>query len=178
MATERQVLTRPMHSARKTQPVHPPFTHFPIALWTLAFFFDIFSIWAGNSMVRAAFYNMAAGTALAVLTAVSGMMDYNKIPVGDPVRRTAVLHAMLNAGAVVIFAISTWLHVAARAAHTAPLINVVLTAIGLGGVIVSGYLGHKMVFDYGANVIRLADEDRVEEAPDHTRDIGRTPLPH
>ena len=175
MATERHVLNRPMHTARKTQPLHPPFTHFPIALWTLAFAFDILSIWVGNPMVRAAFYNIAAGTAFAVLAAAAGMLDYNKIPAGDPAKRTGVIHALLNGAAFVIFAISTWLHAGARAEETAPLINVVLTAVGLGAVVISGYLGHKMVFDYGANVVRLADE-HLERAPDRARDIGRTPI--
>jgi uncharacterized membrane protein len=165
-----------MYTARKSAPLHPPFTHYPIALWTLAFLFDIFSLWAGNAMVRAAFYNVAAGTVIAVLAGATGVLDYNKLPAGDPAKRTGVIHALLMVAILVLFTFNTWLHAVTRASQTAPVINVVITGIGLCALVVGGYLGHKMVFDYGANVIRLADEERVPIAPDHAADIGRTPI--
>jgi uncharacterized membrane protein len=176
MATERQDLIRPTQVVRKSAPVHPPFTHYPVALWTFAFVFDLLSLWAGNPMVRAAFYNVAAGTVLAILTGAAGVLDYNKLPTRDPVRRVGMLHAMVMVGVVVLFVVDTWLHSFARYSSTAPLINVIVTGVGLCGLIVGGYLGHKMVFDYGANVIRLAEEERVRVAPDHAADIGRTPI--
>ena len=176
MATERDVLTRPMLTARKSAPLHPPFTHYPIALWTLGFVFDLLSLWEGNSMVRAAYYNIAAGTLIAVLAAAAGTLDYNKIPQGDPAKRMGMVHAVVMLGIVILFCFDTWLHHFAKAGHTAPVINVVVTGLGLCALVVGAYLGHKMVFDYGANVIRLADEERVRVAPDHAADIGRTPI--
>jgi uncharacterized membrane protein len=154
--TER-VHTQPMRSAVRGPPIHPPFTHFPIALWTMSFVFDLLSIWMGNAMVRAAFYNLAAGTALAILTGAAGVLDYSKIPSGDAARRPGIVHAVLMVSVIVVFMVDTWFQSQLLTADHVTFIAVALTGAGLCALVIGTYLGHRLVFDYGANVVRLAE---------------------
>jgi len=156
-----------MERASKAQnrhtPLHPPFTHFPIALWVTAWLFDFASLWVGNPMVRSSFYMHAAGVAFALLAAVAGMLDYNKIPARDPAKRLGVIHALLNVAVVVLFAVVTWLRLGFLNAERAPAICVVLTGVGVFFLSAAGYLGHKLVFDHGANVVRMAPDRETEK---------------
>jgi uncharacterized membrane protein len=133
-------------------PLHPALTHFPIALWTMTLICDVFSLRYGNVMVRAGFYSLVAGTAIAALTAVTGVIDYTRLPPEDPVRRTAIVHAFSMLAVVMVFFADLVLQMDMRNAARAPGIFVGLTAFGLCGMVLAAYLGHELVFDYGANV--------------------------
>lgn len=134
------------------RPLHPPLTDFPVALWGTSLVFDLLSLWIGNSMVLAAFYNVAAGCVIALFAMLTGTLDYNRIPDRSPARRIGLLHALLNVSAFTLFAVNLWLRSRYLTASNTPLEPVVLSAVGLFFIGISSALGSHMVFEHGVGV--------------------------
>lgn len=131
------------------RPLHPPLTDFPVALWSTSLIFDLLSLWLGNALVMAAFYNIAAGSVFALAAALTGALDYNRIPDDSPARRVGLLHGGLNIVAFTLFAVNLWMRATQLNAITTPTAPVVLSAIGVAIVGISAWLGGHMVYDYG-----------------------------
>jgi uncharacterized membrane protein len=140
-------------------PRHPRWTDFPIALWVASLLFDFGSIapvGSGNLFVRAAFYNMAAGCLLALVAALTGALDYNRIPHDSPARRLGLLHGGINVAAFLVFGVDVILRAQTLDAQHTPLLQVILSAVGVALVGVSGWLGGRMVYELGVGVSALA----------------------
>src|SRR4051794_27533602 len=90
------------------KPLHPPVTDFPIALWVMSFVFDLFSFRVGNAMVKAAFFNIAAGCIIAILAAALGIFDYLRVLPGVQAKRLGLVHAALNVLALLVFSVDLW----------------------------------------------------------------------
>jgi uncharacterized membrane protein len=138
------------------KPLHPPLTDFPVALWITSFAFDVASIWMGNAMVKAAFFNLAAGCLMAVLAAVAGVLDYAHIEAGAKARRVGLIHAGLNVLALAVFGVAVFARRELLGATSTPIPMFVLSAVGVALVGASSYLGGQMVYDLGVNVRPLA----------------------
>lgn len=138
--------------AAPRKPLHPPFTDFPVALWTISLVFDLFSLRYGNAFVRAAFFNLAAGLVLAVLAAASGLVDLGRARRTAAVRRTALAHAGLNVLATATFLVDFWLRRASIDAARTPMEALVLSAVGVALVTTAARLGGRLVFEAGVNV--------------------------
>jgi uncharacterized membrane protein len=130
-------------------PIHPMLIPFPFALWTFSLVADLIYLWRGNPAWKdwIAFYTLAAGTIGAVLAAVPGIIDYFSLK--DPkVSKIAGWHARINVLALLIFAASFYL----RTAGGSQLVNgsftlpVVLSAVGVLLISISGWLGGEMVY--------------------------------
>ena len=62
-------------------PVHAPFTHFPLALWTAGFGADlVFLLTQDPFWWRSAFWAIGLGLGLGSLTLLTGLLDYAAIP--------------------------------------------------------------------------------------------------
>lgn len=140
------------------RPLHPPFTDFPVALWSTSLLFDVLSLWLGNALVRAAFYNIAVGCVFALVAALTGALDYNRIPDQSPARRVGLLHGGLNIVAFTLFAVNLWLRALEMNAITTPISSVVISAIGVALVGVSAWLGGHMVYDYGVGTDQMTEK--------------------
>ena len=64
-----------------------------------------------------------------------------------PIKRTALIHMGINLTVVALYAVNRWLRL-----HGATLVW--LSVLGLGLLVVSGWLGGKMVFEHGVGVSR------------------------
>ena len=68
----------PAHVSRYRQPLHPPFTHFPLAAYVLAAGFDVISVIGGSGhawaseLWQAGTFGVIAGLALCLMTMLSG----------------------------------------------------------------------------------------------------------
>lgn len=151
------------------RPLHPPLTDFPVALWTTSLIFDLLALWLGNALVRAAFYNIAAGCVFALAAALTGALDYNRIPDGSPARRVGLLHGGLNVVAFTLFAVNLWMRATELNAITTPTTPVVISAIGVALIGISSWLGGHMVYDYGIGTEPEAVR-RTREAPGGVRE--------
>ena len=137
-------------------PIHPMLVVLPLGLWIAALAFDIVHAATGAAVWRTlAFWNIAAGIIGALLAAIPGFVDY--LGLEGRARRIATFHMILNLAAVAVFAVNWYLRTRLPADSSWPLI---LSVIGVVGVIVSGWLGGELVY---------AERVGVEEPPRNER---------
>jgi uncharacterized membrane protein len=103
---------------------------------------------------------MVGGIVGALIAALPGLIDLLSLPPGP--RGTALAHMTINLTVVALYAINSWLRWPDPANFRgAPFL---LSLIGIGLLVVSGWLGGKMVYVYGI---------AVDAAPDTTTPPGR-----
>jgi uncharacterized membrane protein len=100
-----------------------------------------------------AFYSIGAGIAGALLAAIPGLIDLISLPPGTA-RRTGIIHMCVNLAAVAVFAINFGIRWGA-VDHAGP---VLLTALGVVLIGISGWLGGEMVHVAGVGVAPAARE--------------------
>jgi uncharacterized membrane protein len=136
-----------------THPIHPMFVVFPIGLWVAALAFDIVEMATGNPLWRTlAFWNIVGGIAGALLAAVPGFLDYPGVK--GRAGRIATWHMILNLAAVVLFAVNAFIRLRLNADSPWPLL---LSIVGVVGVLVSGWLGGELVYVERFGVVEPPD---------------------
>jgi uncharacterized membrane protein len=129
----------------------------PIGLWIFSFVCDLFHVFGSTNpaWTTVALYCMAGGIVGALLAALPGLVDLLSLPPGP--RSTAIKHMAINLTVVVLFVINFWMRLQAPGS---PGKLVWLSLIALGLLTISGWLGGKMVYEYGV---------AVDVPPDTTR---------
>ncbi len=138
-------------------PIHPMLIVFPIGLWVFSFVCDLVWLAGGAAIWRdVAFYTMAGGILGALMAAIPGVADF--LSIRDPqVRLVAWAHLLINLSVVALYAVNLWLRT-----WTPPLavLPVVLSAIAVILLAISGWLGGELVYVHGLGV----EAARPEEA--------------
>jgi uncharacterized membrane protein len=131
-------------------PIHPMLIPIPIGLWLFSLVADLVALWSASPQVwsAVAFYTMVGGIVGALAAAVPGVIDLLSLK-ERPVRRTAVIHMSLNLSIVALFAVNAWLRYTGAVASSVAL-GLSLVAVAL--LVVSGWLGGKMVYQGGVGV--------------------------
>lgn len=152
-------------------PLHPALVHFPIGLFVLSLILDIASYVQGESanLTRASFYAMATGFGVGLLTVLAGFADRSDIRLDHPARKTVNLHMTLNLTAMSLYGINLFLRAGQLDLNTTPSIVLLLSIVGVGIILVSGYLGGTMVYDDGVGVGR---HRRYARTPRKTIDVS------
>jgi uncharacterized membrane protein len=135
-------------------PLHPALVHVPTALFPAALIFDLLSLAGSNVFVRTSFY--AIGLALLVVFAAvpTGLADWSSVKPGKPARAIGRRHLLLNVLVTLLFAVNFALRWDDRDADRVSAVQLLFSLAGTGTLFVSGYLGGRMVFDYGVGVAR------------------------
>ena len=143
-------------------PFHASVIPVPIGAWVGALVLDVASRTAGNGAgyARASTVMLGVGLAGAVVAAMFGFMDYGQLQSGTKANRTATVHMVLNLAVVVALGASFLARLGSTDTRV-PMTLVVLDAVALAVLGVSGYLGGKMSYTYG---VRVADERTQAEA--------------
>jgi uncharacterized membrane protein len=130
-------------------PIHPMLIPLPIGLWIFSFVCDICARFAADPATwqTVALYTMIGGIIGALLAAVFGFVDLMSLPQGR-IRSTGMKHMAINLTVVVLFVINAWLRLSERASGAGFWLS--LLAILL--LVVSGWLGGKMVYTQGVAV--------------------------
>jgi uncharacterized membrane protein len=137
-------------------PIHPMLVVLPLGLWIAALAFDIVYAAGGGPVWRTlAFWNIAAGIIGALLAAVPGFVDY--LDLEGRARRIATYHMVLNLAAVAIFALNWYVRTRVTPDSQWPL---VLSVIGVVGIIISGWLGGELVYRERVGVEEPARNER------------------
>ena len=130
-------------------PIHPMLVPIPIGLWVFSLVCDL--IHAGGSSNPAwttvALYTMGGGIVGALLAAVPGLIDLLSLPPGP--RRTAVTHMAINLTVVALYVVNLWLRLKAP---ESPGGLIWLSVFAIGLLVISGWLGGKMVYELGVAV--------------------------
>ena len=135
---------------RPRRALHPLVVHFPLLLLGMSFVFDVLSLRFGAAMVEAALYNVLGGLASAVVAALAGLRDVQRVlPKQSPARRVVGWHAAINLSACALFAASLPARWHARGAAVTPTPSFVLSAFAVALLGLGAYLGGVMVLNYG-----------------------------
>jgi uncharacterized membrane protein len=131
-------------------PIHPMLVGIPIGLWVFSLVCDLVHLSgaAGEGWKIVALYTLAGGIVGALLAAVPGFIDMLSLP--WPIKRTALVHMAINLTVVALYAVNFWLRLQGAQESTV----VWLSLIGIGLLVISGWLGGKMVFEHGVGVDR------------------------
>ena len=139
-------------------PLHPALVHVPTSLWPAAFVFDLLSRSGGdNPFGQLAFYAILIGLVVAVLAIPTGYADWTDIKRDKPAWKLGLYHMILNLVITALWGINLGLRVPSfQAGQAIPVGLLVLSAIATLLLLVSGYLGGRMIYAYGINVARLS----------------------
>ena len=158
-------------------PLHAAIVHLPLALWIGTAVIDLLFLLGvtATGLVHLALYAVVLGFVGAVIAVPSGIADWWPIKPEKPARKLGLAHMVLNACASAVFAVNLFLRAKALDAPL-PITGTIAASSGLGALllIVSGYLGSLMTFDYGTSVARhskkkwrkLAAESRSNLPPE------------
>ena len=144
-------------------PFHPILVTVPIGAWVCALVFDIAShvVDRPGFLSQGAEWLIAIGALGALAAAMVGFLDLFAIPTGTPSFRTGLLHMSLNLTVTAAYVGNFfWRH--AGYGHPGPVAigPLVLSALSLVALAVSGYLGGKLAYRYG---VRVAQETTQAE---------------
>jgi uncharacterized membrane protein len=134
---------------------HPICVHFALALTVFGLVLDWTGSWRQHPLWQyAGRLSFFAGVIAAGLAVLSGWIE-QELPrpasVFDPqIQEVLFYHEYLGYGLLGLFLILAI--VRARIHGHLPAVFVVLSALGLGGLIIQGYLGGELVYRYGAGV--------------------------
>ncbi|NUR31058.1 MAG: DUF2231 domain-containing protein [Catenulispora sp.] len=144
-------------------PWHPMLVTIPIGAWVTSLVFDISSHVADDPgfLTRGAEWLIAIGVLGALAAAMAGFLDLFAIPTGTRAFRTALLHMSLNLAVTCAYAINFgWRHGGYTDGRPVGVGMLVLSAVSLAVLSVSGFLGGKLAYRYG---VRVAAEDTQAE---------------
>jgi uncharacterized membrane protein len=144
-------------------PFHPILVTVPIGAWVCSLVFDI----ASRFVDRPGFLNegsewlIGIGVLGALTAATVGVLDFLTIPPGTSAYRTALVHMTLNLSITAAYVVNFWWrHGSYQRPEAVGAGPIVLAAVSLGALGVSGYLGGKLAYRYG---VRVVDEEVQEE---------------
>jgi uncharacterized membrane protein len=138
-------------------PIHPMLVPIPIGLWIFSFVCDLVFVFGSGAPVwsTVALYTMAGGIVGALAAAVFGFIDLLSLQ-SEP-RRTALVHMTINLIVVVLYLVNFWFR---RGTPDNPGGYVWLSLLAIGLLVVSGWLGGKLVYILGVAVSAAADPQR------------------
>ena len=141
-------------------PIHPMLVTLPIGLFVFSFVCDlIFVFGSGNpTFAIVALYTMAGGIVGALAAAIFGFIDLLSLP-PEP-RKTGLAHMTINLVVVVLYLINFWQR---SGTPEAPGGFVWLSLLAIALLVVSGWLGGKMVYVYGVAVSGVGEQPPVAE---------------
>ena len=170
-AAERGAGRQMAHEPRTTvagpygHPFHPILVTIPIGAFVCSFVFDILSRTRSGGrefLVDGAYWLIGIGIVGALLAAIFGLLDLFAIPRRTRAFATGLTHMVLNLVVVAIFVGAFAWRAGDHLDHAkTPLGQMVLSAIGLLVLAVSGWLGGTLSYRYG---VRVADEEAQAEA--------------
>jgi uncharacterized membrane protein len=150
-------------------PIHPMLVPIPIGLWIFSLVCDlVFAAgWGGEVWKTVAQYTMAGGIVGALIAAVPGVIDL--LSLRTTLRRIALIHMAINLSVVVLYAIDFGWRFGGAAEAAGP---VWLSVLAILLLLVSGWLGGKMVYEHG-----VAVDDASRAAPIQASAVPPTARP-
>jgi uncharacterized membrane protein len=134
----------------KGHPFHPIIVPLPIGLWVFSIVSDfIFKLgWGSLVWNDVAFYTLAGGIIGALIAAVPGFIDLTGLQ-NPKSKSIAIWHMVINLLAVALYCVNFWLRTQRAPGDNLPI---VLSAIGIVLIIISGWLGGELVYVRGVAV--------------------------
>jgi uncharacterized membrane protein len=129
-------------------PIHPMLIPFPIGLWVFSLAADITYRAGGDPIwLTMAYWTMLGGTIGALVAAVPGLVDYLSLTEPRAVR-IGTVHMTLNLIIVGLFVANLVLRTMGNTAG----LPFVLSIIGVGLLLVSGWFGWELIYRQGVAI--------------------------
>jgi uncharacterized membrane protein len=161
-------MSDPLHDAKRPvsaalagpygHPFHPILVTVPIGAWVASLVFDIASHVVDNPgfLTQGSEWLIAIGAIGAVAAALIGFLDLMAIPTGTRAFRTGLVHMSLNLTVVTAYVLNFfWRHGSYADGGSVGTGKLVLSAVSLAVLGLSGFLGGMLSYHYG---VRVADE--------------------
>ena len=131
-------------------PIHPMLVTIPIGLWVFSLVADLVALRSANAATwsTVALYAMVGGVVGALAAALPGLVDLLSLK-DKAIKKTALIHMTLNLTIVALYAINAWTRVQGS---VAPNVSLWLSVLAIAMLLVSGWLGGKMVYLAGVGV--------------------------
>jgi uncharacterized membrane protein len=133
-------------------PIHPMLVHFPIATWFLATIADIASLFTNEQVGWVAGVLLVIGTITALLAMMTGLLELGKIDQQNPAMKVANQHMILILTSWSCYAVSLFLRLNGTQLEQPGSIAIALSIIGLAFLCSAGWLGGKLVYEYGVGM--------------------------
>jgi uncharacterized membrane protein len=131
-------------------PIHPMLVTIPIGLWVFSLVADLVALRSANAATwsTVAFYAMVGGVIGALAAALPGLIDLLSLK-DKAIKKTALIHMTLNLTIVALYVINAWTR---AQGSVAPNVSLGLSVLAIAMLLVSGWLGGKMVYLAGVGV--------------------------
>lgn len=140
-------------------PFHPILVTIPIGAWVASLIFDIatqVTSPGSAALVEAAYWLIGIGIIGALVAALFGFLDLLAIPRSGRAFRVGLAHMGINLATVALFIGDfVWRHFTYDEAARTSAGQLALSAVGIGLLLVSGWLGGMLAYRFG---VRVADE--------------------
>jgi len=142
-----------------SHPLHPAVVHFPIATWSLATVADIAGLWWHGPAFLFAAWLLLVGTAMALVAAATGMVQFLQLPANDVRGDLVMRHMSLVLVAFACYATSLLLRVhgvdwrGGVAQAPAPW-AIAAGVVGFVFLLLGGYRGGQLVYRHRIGVGR------------------------
>lgn len=138
--------------------IHQMLVVFPMGLLMATIIFDIIRGISGNPIwSHSAWWMMAVGGLLGLVAAVFGAIDWLAIPDASRAKKVGVYHAGANVFALLLFLVSWLLRIPNPGTPSA--LAIIFSAVGVGVLLVSGWLGGELLNRLGVGVEEGAHVD-------------------
>jgi uncharacterized membrane protein len=141
--------------------IHPIMIVFPLGLLATAVIFDVLFLATGNrTWSFVAFWMIAAGLVGGLIAALFGLIDFLNIPTGTRAKRIGLYHAIVNLGAMALFALSFLMRWQTPIDDTTTVPTTTALLCSFGGVLLAllgGWFGGELVERLGVGVSPAAD---------------------
>ncbi len=145
-------------------PIHPMLITLPIGMFVFALAAQLIYYYGGAATwLSAASYAMAGGIIGGVLAAVPGFIDLLSMPPSKP-RQIAIWHMSLNLTVVGLFAVAFALNMTGSIT-----VALIIAAIGVGILAISGWLGGSMVY---VHRVAVSEPERLDTKPQPREPVG------
>ena len=132
--------------------LHPILIVFPLGLLATAVIFDLIYLASDHlAMAMVAFWMIVAGVFGGLIAAVFGWIDWFAIPENTRAKRIGLLHGVGNVVVLLLFVGSWWLR-RQNPSDAPPSGALVLSFLGAGFALVTGWLGGELVERLGVAV--------------------------
>jgi uncharacterized membrane protein len=131
-------------------PIHPMLVTIPIGLWIFSLVADLVAVRsaAPETWALVALYTLVGGIVGALAAALPGLIDL--LSLQDPaIKKTAVIHMSINLTVVALYVVNAWMRWGHPTVGGTPLL---LSVLAIAMLVVSGWLGGKMVYLAGVGV--------------------------
>ena len=151
-------------------PIHPMLVTIPIGLWIFSLVTDLVALKSADPETWAlvAFYSMVGGIVGALAAALPGLVDLLSLKDRE-IKKTALIHMSINLTVVGLYVVNAWLRREGDVVGGTPLL---LSVVAIAMLVVSGWLGGKMVYLAGVGVTTegaVAEQARTEANPQEHR---------